>query len=124
MVKTYQVEVNAEREEFWRLNGEFHCEHGPAVRNLKDGRIEDVYYLNGNRFCSRQTWMDALMYDAVLKDLQVAYEVAETVVVHCDNIVSEIEQEHSDAVMAQVSATTASVEAFCKLESHRKGRLV
>tara|TARA_B110000902_G_scaffold80884_1_gene96051 strand:+ start:675 stop:1067 length:393 start_codon:yes stop_codon:yes gene_type:complete len=129
MVKTYQVEVNDDNVEFWRMNGEFHCEHGPAVRNLDmknnncdDERLEDVYYLHGIRFCSRHLWMDALRFDAVLKDLQAAYEAAETLSMTRDFELSELEAAHSDAAQAQVSAATASIEALCMLEAHKQGK--
>tara|TARA_B110000211_G_C13994773_1_gene515696 strand:+ start:799 stop:1185 length:387 start_codon:yes stop_codon:yes gene_type:complete len=127
MVKTYQVEVNDANVEFWRMNGEFHCEHGPAVRNLDvnncdDERLEDVYYLHGKRFCSRHLWMDALRFDAVLKDLQAAYDEAEMVSMTRDFELSELEAAHSDAAQAQVSAATASIEALCMLEAHKQGK--
>ncbi len=129
MVKTYQVEVNDDNVEFWRMNGEFHCEHGPAVRNLDmknsnwaEQRFEDVYYLHGKRFCSRDVWMDALRFDAVLKDLQAAYDEAERVAMNRDFELSELEAAHSDAAQAQVSAATASIEALCMLEAHKQGK--
>jgi len=129
MVKTYQVEVNDDNVEFWRMNGEFHCEHGPAVRNLDmknsnwaEQRFEDVYYLHGKRFCSRDVWMDALRFDAVLKDLQAAYDEAERVAMNRDFELSELEAAHSEAAQAQVSAATASIEALCMLEAHKQGK--
>jgi len=129
MVKTYQVEVNDDNVEFWRMNGEFHCEHGPAVRNLDmknsnwaEQRFEDVYYLHGKRFCRRDVWMDALRFDAVLKDLQAAYDEAERVAMNRDFELSELEAAHSEAAQAQVSAATASIEALCMLEAHKQGK--
>ena len=119
MMKSYEVEVNEEFTEIWRVNGKFHCEHGPAVRNLRDDRLEDVYYLQGKRFCSRKTWMDALLYNAVLLDLQNAYEDSETAAMRCDMQLAEVEQEHSDAVMAQTSADTKMVEAYAALIAHK-----
>lgn len=90
--------------------------------NWAEQRFEDVYYLHGKRFCSRDVWMDALRFDAVLKDLQAAYDEAERVAMNRDFELSELEAAHSDAVQAQVSAATASIEALCMLEAHKQGK--
>tara|TARA_B110000211_G_C14044549_1_gene538294 strand:- start:455 stop:826 length:372 start_codon:yes stop_codon:yes gene_type:complete len=120
MSNNYEVEVSGNGTvEVWRSDGKFHCAHGPAVRNIRED-IEDVYYLHGKLFPCRATWMDALRYDAVLQDLQNAQADAEANASACDYELSEIEQAHTDAVVAQVSADTALVRATCALKNHKR----
>lgn len=52
----YNVKVVG-RSQYWKLDGELHCEHGPAVIYFRKTDVVPIkaWYLNGLQ-CSENTW--------------------------------------------------------------------
>lgn len=47
------------RDEYYQ-NGKLHCLDGPAIKNYGDNTLNEMYYINGKKYESREEWQKAI----------------------------------------------------------------